>query len=191
MIVGSQGVDAAAQEAFDDGVRGRLFHGVAGVGHFSLAVTVEGALEQLLLAAERRIQAGPVDAHGVGEVGHRRSFVAVPPEDLDGAVEDCLLASRIAKAFTHIQASALLTAGRTAGDPDRLALSVASDFPDVVALVTRLYDEFGFDTVDNSPLRESWRTTPRQPAWNRHAQQDRAELARNLRSARFVAHARP
>ncbi|MFB8280440.1 NADPH-dependent F420 reductase [Nocardia colli] len=99
--------------------------------------------------------------------------------------------SRIAKAFTHIQAPVLLTAGRPAGDPDRLALSVSSDFPDAVALVRRLYDQFGFDTVDNSPLRESWRTTPGQPAWHRHAHQNRDELARNLSAARFTANARP
>ncbi|WP_039738940.1 NADPH-dependent F420 reductase, partial [Saccharomonospora halophila] len=105
--------------------------------------------------------------------------------------QEQLPTSRIAKAFTHIQAPTLLSAGRPAGDPDRLALSVSSDFPDAVALVTRLYDRFGFDTVDNSPLRESWRTTPGQPAWHRHAQQNRAELARNLRDARFVPHARP
>lgn len=99
--------------------------------------------------------------------------------------------SRVAKAFTHIQAPVLLTAGRPAGAPGRLALSVSSDSPDAVALVTRLYDQFGFDTVDNSPLSASWRTAPGQPAWNHHDRQTRAELARNLRDARFVAHTRP
>ncbi len=99
--------------------------------------------------------------------------------------------SKVAKAFTHIQAPTLLAAGRPAGHPGRLALSVSSDFPEAVELVTRLYDQFGFDTVDNSPLSESWRTTPGQPAWIRHAHQNRDELARNLRNARFVAHARP
>ncbi|MFD6953491.1 MULTISPECIES: NADPH-dependent F420 reductase [unclassified Nocardiopsis] len=92
--------------------------------------------------------------------------------------------SRVAKAFTHIQAPVLLTA-------DRPALSVSSDFPDAVAPVNRLYDQFDFDTVDDTPLSESWRTAPGQPAWNHHDHQKRAELARNLRSARFVAHARP
>ncbi|RST20766.1 NADP oxidoreductase [Streptomyces sp. WAC04770] len=99
--------------------------------------------------------------------------------------------SRVAKAFTHIQAPVLLTAGRPPGDPGRLALSVSSDSPDAVALVTRLYDQFGFDTVDNSPLSESWRTAPGQPAWNHHDRQTRPDLARNLRQARFVPHTRP
>lgn len=97
--------------------------------------------------------------------------------------------SKVAKAFTHIQAPRLLTSARPAGAPDRLALSVSSNFPEAVALVTRLYDQFGFDTVDNSPLSESWRTGPGQPAWIRHAHQNREELALNLRRARRLARA--
>lgn len=65
-----------------------------------------------------------------------------------------------------------------------MALSVSSDHPEAVGLVTRLYDRFGFDMVDNSPLSESWRTGPGQPAWIRHAYQNREELARNLRRVR-------
>ncbi len=71
----------------------------------------------------------------------------------------------------------------TTGDPDRLALSVSSDFPEAVALVTRLYDQFGFDTVASSPLRESWRSGPGQPAWLAHEHQTRSELIVNLRRA--------
>lgn len=68
--------------------------------------------------------------------------------------------SRIVKAFTHIQAPRILSWGRPAGAPDRLALSASSDFPEAIDLVRRLYDQFGFDTVDNGPLSESWRTRP-------------------------------
>ena len=92
--------------------------------------------------------------------------------------------SKVAKAFTHIQAPRLFLSSRPAGDPQRHALSVSSDFPEAVALVTRLYDQFGFDTVDNSPLSESWRSGPGQPAWHAHAHQTRAELAANLARAR-------
>jgi 8-hydroxy-5-deazaflavin:NADPH oxidoreductase len=102
--------------------------------------------------------------------------------------QEQLPTSKVAKAFTHIQAPRLLTSARPAGAPDRLALSVSSDFPEAVELVTRLYDQFGFDTVDNSPLSESWRTEPGQPAWLRHAQQGRDELAMNLRNARRVTY---
>jgi 8-hydroxy-5-deazaflavin:NADPH oxidoreductase len=102
--------------------------------------------------------------------------------------QEQLPTSKVAKAFTHIQAPRLLTSARPAGAPDRLALSVSSDFPEAVELVTRLYDQFGLDTVDNSPLSESWRTEPGQPAWLRHAQQGRDELAMNLRNARRVTY---
>ncbi|MGM7670911.1 NADPH-dependent F420 reductase [Microbacterium sp. A93] len=96
-----------------------------------------------------------------------------------------LPASKIAKAFTHIQAPTLLRFARPAGSPDRLALSVSSDDPDAVLLVTGLYDQFGYDTVDNSPLRESWRSGPGTPVWHHSLRggQSRDALARNLLSA--------
>ncbi|MGW0435355.1 NADPH-dependent F420 reductase [Micromonospora sp. NPDC003197] len=101
--------------------------------------------------------------------------------------QEQLPTSKIAKAFTHIQAPRLLTSGRPAGAPDRLALSVSSNFPEAVALVRRLYDQFGFDTVDNSPLSESWRSGPGTPAWNRSVPgQSREELVLNLKRARPV-----
>lgn len=92
--------------------------------------------------------------------------------------------SKVAKAFTHIQAPRLFLSARPAGDPNRHALSVSSNFPEAVELVTQLYDQFGFDTVDNSPLRESWRSGPGQPAWHAHEHQTREQLAANLRNAR-------
>jgi predicted dinucleotide-binding enzyme len=94
--------------------------------------------------------------------------------------------SKIVKAFTHIQAPRILTWGKPAGDPGRLALSASSDFPEAVEIVARLYDQIGFDTVDNSPLRESWRTRPGQPAWKQSAQ-TRAELEANLARAQRSA----
>lgn len=98
--------------------------------------------------------------------------------------QEQLPAPKVAKAFTHIQAPRLLVSARPAGTPDRHALSVSSDFPEAVELVTRLYDQFGFDTVDNSPLSESWRSGPGHPAWVAHEHQTRAELSANLARAR-------
>lgn len=106
-------------------------------------------------------------------------------------------ASKLAKAFTHVQFHArhpvrvpsdLLPAvsrlARPPGDADRKALVVSSDFPDAVALVTRLYDELGFDAVDNSPLSESWRSAPGTPMWQYHVDgQTREQLLENLRRA--------
>ncbi|MFI7058936.1 NADPH-dependent F420 reductase [Streptosporangium canum] len=94
--------------------------------------------------------------------------------------------SKVVKAFTHIQAPRITTAGNQAGTPGRLALSASSDFPEAVELVTRLYDQFGLDTVDNSPLSESWRSGPGQPAWVAHEHQTRAELVANLARARRI-----
>jgi 8-hydroxy-5-deazaflavin:NADPH oxidoreductase len=98
--------------------------------------------------------------------------------------QEQLPASKVAKAFTHIQAPRLFISASPAGSPSRHALSVSSNFPEAVELVTRLYDQFGFDTVDNSPLSESWRSGPGQPAWLAHAHQTRAELIVNLARAR-------
>ncbi|MEA3388112.1 MAG: NAD(P)-binding domain-containing protein [Pseudomonadota bacterium] len=97
--------------------------------------------------------------------------------------QDQLPTSKVAKAFTHIQAPRLLLSARPAGTPGRHALSVSSDYPEAVALVTRLYDQFGFDTADNSPLSESWRSAPGQPAWHAHDHQTRPALIANLAKA--------
>src|SRR5690554_763427 len=75
--------------------------------------------------------------------------------------------SKVVKAFTHIQAPTLFRLARPAGSPDRLALSVSSDYPEAVAFATRLYDQFGYDSVDNSPLSQSWRSGPGTPVWQR------------------------
>lgn len=90
--------------------------------------------------------------------------------------------SKVVKAFTHIQAPRILTWGRPSGSSDRLALSASSNFPEAVEIATRLYDQFGFDTVDNSPLSESWRTRPGQPAWKQE-RQTRPELTANIARA--------
>ncbi|GAA3467270.1 NADPH-dependent F420 reductase [Nonomuraea roseola] len=100
--------------------------------------------------------------------------------------QEHLRRSKVVKAFTHIQAPRITTAGRPAGTSGRLALSASSDFPEAVELVTRLYDQFGFDTVDNSPLSESWRSGPGQPAWVAHEHQTRSELIANLARARRI-----
>lgn len=98
--------------------------------------------------------------------------------------QEQLPTSKVAKAFTHIQAPSLFRFARPAGHPERHALAVSSDHREAVELVTRLYDEFGFDTVDNSPLRESWRSAPGTPMWRHHdTGQNAAVLARNLAAA--------
>ncbi|WP_182525251.1 NADPH-dependent F420 reductase [Nocardioides dongkuii] len=109
-----------------------------------------------------------------------------------------LPASKVVKAFSHVQfhersqirvpsdrLPAVVRLARPAGAPDRKALVVSSDHPDAVELVTRFYDDLGFDAVDNSPLSESWRSAPGTPMWRHHVDgQSREELVRNLALAR-------
>ncbi len=97
--------------------------------------------------------------------------------------QEQLPTSKVAKAFTHIQAPRILKWARPKGAKDRAALTVSSDCPEAVALVSKLYDQFGFDTVDNSPLKESWRTAPGQPAWKQEHHSLR-ELSENLLMAK-------
>ena len=95
-----------------------------------------------------------------------------------GLLQDHLPQSKVAKAFNHIMSGQILTDGRPAGDPDRRALATAGDDADAVALVTALYDEFGFDSVNVGPLDESWRVERDQPAYV--VRQSRSELVDNL-----------
>ena len=93
--------------------------------------------------------------------------------------------SKIANAFNHIQAPTLFHLARPKGAPDRIALTVSSNSPEAIALVTRLYDQFGFDTVDNGALSESWRSGPATPVWETSLKggQGKEALERNLSKA--------
>lgn len=65
--------------------------------------------------------------------------------------------AHVVKAFNHIPAPDLTTAGTAPGTPHRRALAVAGDDAAAKARVVALLDEFGFDTVDLGPLSEGWR----------------------------------
>ncbi|GAA1528382.1 NADPH-dependent F420 reductase [Nocardioides humi] len=93
-------------------------------------------------------------------------------------VQRHLPTSKVAKAFNHIVATQIVTDGAPAGTPGRRALATASDHDDAVELVTRLYDELGFDTVNIGPLSESWRVERDRPAYV--VAQDAEELRANL-----------
>lgn len=130
------------------------------------------------------------DGHFPDVDAGRKTVHELRQEQLPGA--------KLAQAFSHIQfhgrqpvrapgdeLPALLRLARPAGAAGRTALVVSSDYPEAVEVVTRLYDDLGFDAVDNSPLHESWRSAPGTPVWERSFDgQTRDELARNLRLAR-------
>jgi predicted dinucleotide-binding enzyme len=84
---------------------------------------------------------------------------------VSGMLQSHLPESRVAKGFNAIGAAQITTDGTPKGTPGRRALVTASDFPDAAELVTNLYDEFGYDTVNIGPLDDSWRTERDQPAY--------------------------
>ena len=98
-----------------------------------------------------------------------------------GLLQEHLPGSKVAKGFNHIMYTQITTDGTPAGTENRRALATASDFPEAAGLVTRLYDEFGFDTVNIGPLSESWRVERDRPAYV--ARQNAAELRENLAKA--------
>jgi predicted dinucleotide-binding enzyme len=98
-----------------------------------------------------------------------------------GLVQEHLAKSKVAKGFNHILAADITTTGSPAGTENRRALATASDHEDAAELVTRLYDEFGFDTVNLGPLAESWRVERDRPAYG--VRQNAGELKANLAKA--------
>jgi 8-hydroxy-5-deazaflavin:NADPH oxidoreductase len=87
--------------------------------------------------------------------------------------------SKVVKAFNHLYAASLTTDGQPAGSNNRRALAIAGDDQDAKATVTRLIDQFGFDTVDMGPLKEGWRIQRDTPGYGprRNAEELRQDLA--------------
>jgi predicted dinucleotide-binding enzyme len=100
-----------------------------------------------------------------------------------GLLQSHLPTSKVVKAFNHINSGDITTTGSAAGTPDRRALGTASDFPEAIEFVTRLYDELGFDTVSAGTLSESWRLERDRPAnvVRQNADELRANLAEGFR----------
>lgn len=87
--------------------------------------------------------------------------------------------SKVVKAFNHIYARELTTDGTPSGTPNRRALVIAGDDAEAKATVTRMLDQFGFDTVDAGALAEGWRIQRDTPGYGprRNADELRADLA--------------
>ncbi|MEY9852871.1 putative dinucleotide-binding enzyme [Leifsonia sp. EB41] len=100
---------------------------------------------------------------------------------VSGLLQAHLPESRVAKGFNHIAARDIQTTGSPEGTENRRALATASDHEDAAALVTSIYDQFGFDTVNLGPLSESWRVERDRPAYV--VRQNREELEANLAKA--------
>jgi hypothetical protein len=100
---------------------------------------------------------------------------------VSGLLQAHLSESKVAKGFNHIAAPDITTDGTPAGTPNRRALATASDSAEGIELVTKLYNEFGFDTVSAGTLAESWRVERDTPAYV--TRQNAEELRVNLASA--------
>jgi predicted dinucleotide-binding enzyme len=87
--------------------------------------------------------------------------------------------SKVVKAFNHIYAAQLTTDGKPSGSPHRRALVIAGDDAQAKAMVTKMLDAFGFDTVDAGPLKEGWRIQRDTPGYGprRNAEELRNDLA--------------
>lgn len=88
----------------------------------------------------------------------------------------------VVKAFNNIRAADLMSAGRPAGDPKRIALPVAGDDPESKRVVMQLIDDLGFDPVDAGTLDESWRQQPGTPVYTTNL--DKAGVSQGLAAAR-------
>jgi 8-hydroxy-5-deazaflavin:NADPH oxidoreductase len=99
-----------------------------------------------------------------------------------GLLQAHLPASKVVRAFSMLDAADMSGDGHPKGDQKRRALALAGDDPEARALVARLYDEFGFDTVDLGALDESWRVDAGQPAFV--TRQNVAELRANIAKAK-------
>jgi predicted dinucleotide-binding enzyme len=93
--------------------------------------------------------------------------------------------SKVVKAFNHIYAAELTTHSQRAGSKNRRALVIAGDDKEAKATVTRLLDQFGFDTVDAGPLGEGWRIQRDTPGYG--PRRTAEELRRDLETAQRYA----
>jgi 8-hydroxy-5-deazaflavin:NADPH oxidoreductase len=112
-----------------------------------------------------------------GQIAAIDNGTTTPP----GILQAHLPASKVVRAFSMLDAADMSGDGHPKGDPKRRALALAGDDPSAKELVSRLYDEFGFDTVDLGGLDESWRVDPGQPAFV--TRQNLAELQANVARA--------
>lgn len=100
---------------------------------------------------------------------------------VSGMLQQHLPTSQVAKGFNHIMAEDITGDSYPAGDPKRRALATASDFAAASDFVEKLYDQFGFDTVNIGPLSQSWRVERDRPAYV--IRQNIEELKANLEKA--------
>jgi 8-hydroxy-5-deazaflavin:NADPH oxidoreductase len=98
-----------------------------------------------------------------------------------GLLQDHLPTSHVVRAFSMIDATDMSEDGHPEGDPKRRALALSGDDGDAKQLVTKLYNQFGFDALDIGGLEESWRVDAGQKAFVTH--QNLVQLKENVANA--------
>jgi predicted dinucleotide-binding enzyme len=83
----------------------------------------------------------------------------------------------VIKAFNNVRPPSLVSLGKPAGTPGRVALPVAGDDAGAKAVVLGLIDQLGFDGIDAGGLDESWRQQPGTPVYCTDLDLDGAEKA--------------
>lgn len=169
-LVTELGPRARAATAYDAAAAGDVVV-VAVPFHATDSIPVEPLAGKIVIDTDNYYfeRDGHVPAIDAGET--------TPSEVLQAHLPD----SKVVKGFNHIRFSDITSDGTPAGTPDRRALGTSSDFPEAVAFITGMYDELGFDTVDSSPLSESWRLDRDRPAYG--PRQTTAEMVANLARA--------
>ena len=102
-----------------------------------------------------------------------------------GLLQAHLPDSYVVRAFSMLDAADMSGDGHVKGDPKRRALALAGDDAAAKDLVGRLYDQFGYDSLDIGGLSESWRIEAGQPAFvvRQNLAQLKANVARATRGA--------
>jgi 8-hydroxy-5-deazaflavin:NADPH oxidoreductase len=183
-VANSRGPQTLAELAAETGARAVPVEAAARSGEVVIVTIPEKNIPQL----PRNLFAGVARDVVVVDTGNYY------PRQRDGRIEPIeagLTESRwveqqlgrpVVKAFNNIYARHLLSLGRPAGTPGRIALPVAGDDAAAKAVVLRLVDELGFDAVDAGGLDESWRQQPGTPVYT--ADLDAAGVRRALAEAR-------
>ncbi|WP_234986655.1 NADPH-dependent F420 reductase [Demequina sp. NBRC 110055] len=179
-----------------------------------LEVAMVGSGEPVdeVVAADAVVLAVPLGKFRTLPAGHLAGCVVVDAMnywwELDGARPDLddpttstsqtvaafLEGARVVKAFNHLSGYALEELARPAGDPDRIAVAVASDDRRALELVEVLVDALGYDPVVAGGLAEGMRFEPGTELFGADATaaeaRDMLERFWNTQRGRVVARAR-
>jgi predicted dinucleotide-binding enzyme len=183
VLSNSQGPDSLAGLVWDLGshAQGATPAEAAAAGEFAIVAIPITTIDQVPVEP----LAGKVVIATINYFPQRNGHIAEIDNGtttVPGVLQAHLPDSQVVRAFSMIDAADMSEDGHPAGDPKRRALALAGDDPGARQMVAKLYDEFGFDTVDLGGLAESWRVDPGQAAFVTH--QNAAELRANVANAK-------